>query len=77
MRNPTLSGGRCSATLAVYKRVNSVISMLLSTVNSCHGYGATGELTLRAIRRASGAIYVLDEWDNYLVWLSDSDLQSG
>jgi hypothetical protein len=65
LQNPTVIGYSCSATLAVYKRVNSSVTLLSSGVVSCAGRAAN-QLFLRAIRRPAG-IFVLDEWDNYLV----------
>jgi hypothetical protein len=80
LQTPTVNGNLCTANLAAYKRVNSVITQLWSSTVSCTG-GVYQELKLRAIRRANnptGGIYLLDEQGNALVWLSpEASLPAG
>ena len=68
---PSFSNGACSATLALYKRVNGVVTLLSSTSVVC-----ASTTVIRAVRSQASqfAIYVNDF---YAIWAQDGDLTSG
>jgi RHS repeat-associated protein len=71
VQNVTFSGGACSATLAFYKRVNGVITLLTSGGMSCHN-----GMTLRIIYTLNSNIFAY--YDNTpLMWISDGAIASG
>ena len=77
LQNPVRTPTTCSANLLMYKRVNSVITLMWSSVVSCRGRANPERPILRVIRRTSGGIYVLDEWNNCLIWASDTAVPAG
>jgi len=65
-----------SFNVAVYKRVNSVITLLQSSSVAVSPY--TTGVRFRAVRRRNGGIHVLDESGNYFIWItSETSLTDG
>lgn len=70
LQNPTFSGGICSSTLALYKRVSNVLTQISSTAVACHD-----GLVLRAAIKADGTITAT--WDSGHLLATDTSIASG
>ena len=74
LQNPTFSGGNCSATLAVNKRVSNAVTVLSSTVVACQN-----GMTIRSVYSSGNLLAPILVYVNNFLYLQvqDSSITSG
>jgi hypothetical protein len=79
LQNPTWSGGYCTATLAVYKRVSNVVTLITSSSTGCYN-----GMVIRTVARGSSFMVIISSpyagtiygWPSS-VSFTDSSITSG